>query len=394
MPSLHSRLSASASPRWIACAGSLLLAEQCPRQESGIYAAEGTAAHELGEHCLIFGAEPADFLGQEFNGFTVDADMVEAVQVYVNFVRAICPQERVDKGEMSFEIEQRFEMTSIHPELGGTADVVAVFPSDRCLVVGDYKHGKGVVVEPEANSQLMIYALGALMNCTEVIEQVRIVVIQPRAYHESGPVRDWYISATHLREWGETVLKNACTKATTPGGELHTGDHCRFCPAMAVCTAHQSRAIEVAQTEFGCAKFAAPETMSPEHLAKVLQFSELMSGWVQQVKAYCHKQMEMGVAMPGFKLVQKRAVRKWIDPQIAEQVLVDTLGPLNAYEHKPLSVAKAEKALKAAGKHKEEIAELWNKPDTGLVITEESDKRPAVQANALLDFSGSLDMFQ
>ena len=51
MPSVHARFSPSAANRRIHCPPSLLLEEQFEEGES-IYAAEGTAGHELAEHLI------------------------------------------------------------------------------------------------------------------------------------------------------------------------------------------------------------------------------------------------------------------------------------------------------------------------------------------------------
>jgi hypothetical protein len=49
MPSEHAKLSPSASERWMTCPASIRMEEQVPPEPESTYAAEGTAAHSLGE---------------------------------------------------------------------------------------------------------------------------------------------------------------------------------------------------------------------------------------------------------------------------------------------------------------------------------------------------------
>jgi hypothetical protein len=392
MPSVHSRLSASAAHRWIPCPGSVYLSEQCPKAERSTYAAEGTAAHTLGEQALAMDMNAGDFIGHEIDGFEVDTDMAEAVQVYLDFVRAVIAQSDTS----DWAVEHRFELLSIHPQLGGTTDFLCYFPDSQTLVIADYKHGKGVVVEPEANPQLMIYALGALNKLQEqgkAVKQVRIVVVQPRARHDSGPVREWWISGAKLVEWGQTTLKRAADKAAGHCCERTCGEWCRFCPAMAMCPEHRQRAIEVARADFATMQFPDPETMTPDHIAKVIKFSEMMSEWIQGLKAFAQSRMEAGQPIPGYKLVRKRSVREWENKELTELSLRAMLGE-GAYKRKLLSPAQAEKELKALGIPKENLENLWVKPDKGLVMAEESDKREAVVQPAAVEFVDSLDFLQ
>lgn len=392
----HSRLSASSAHRWIACPGSIRLSEQAGPQAPSKYAAEGTAAHKLAEQCIALGMSAHDCIGDSITvdgeNYEVDEEMAEAVQVYVDFAEAVAPAARQQAGEMTLELEKKFSLHNIHKDLGGTADCT-VWYKDGTVIVADYKHGSGVVVEPENNPQLMIYAAGVMQTLTGTVgvQKVRIVVIQPRAAHPSGEVvRDWWVDGNRLADWALKTLKPAAQACDQPDAPLSAGEHCRFCPALGICPAHRDRALELARTDFETPRFPAPETLDPAHIAKVLVFSELMSEWVGQIKGYAQQQMEAGVDVPGFKLVRKRSVRKWIDEAQAEEELRKVLGD-DAFEHKLLSPAKAEKATKKLGVS---LDALMEKPDNGLVIASESDKRPAVRESAVLEFSESLDMFQ
>ena len=78
----HALLSASSSHRWLHCTPSARLEEQFENTTS-IFAAEGTAAHELSEHKLRL------FLGQASKRPVSDFDSEELERYtdeYVNFV--------------------------------------------------------------------------------------------------------------------------------------------------------------------------------------------------------------------------------------------------------------------------------------------------------------------
>jgi hypothetical protein len=84
----HAKFGASNAKRRMACPGSLNAEAPFP-DESSPYAELGTAAHELGEFCLVNGHEDAfAFIGEEHNGHKVDDNMARAVQVYIDHIRA------------------------------------------------------------------------------------------------------------------------------------------------------------------------------------------------------------------------------------------------------------------------------------------------------------------
>jgi len=238
----------SAAHRWLPCTASIgFIAEHNLVSKTSTYANEGSAAHSCGEDCVRFGIEPEALRGQTYEvggeKFEVDDEMVEAIKVYVDFVNAIAPVQKRKTGEVKLHIEAKLD---IGEGITGTADCVAYYPERRNLVVADYKHGSGVVVEPAENPQLMLYAFGALQKIEREggnVEHVRIVVVQPRAPHPSGEkVREWWTTAGALRSWWSTKVAPAIRTIKNGGGVFKAGEHCRFCSALPVCEAHQERA--------------------------------------------------------------------------------------------------------------------------------------------------------
>ncbi len=82
----HSELGASIAQRWMACPGSVRLSRGQPNYET-THSRAGTAAHALAEKCLRTGAIPETFLGMTIEGVEVDEQMVDAVTMFVDYVR-------------------------------------------------------------------------------------------------------------------------------------------------------------------------------------------------------------------------------------------------------------------------------------------------------------------
>jgi hypothetical protein len=189
--------------------------------------------------------------------FEVNDNMVEAVQVYLDTIRGILAK----NPGAELRIEHKFHLASLHEDLWGTCDCVIVLPFER-LIVLDYKHGQGVAVDAEENSQGMMYARGAAEG--EDLEDIEIVIVQPRAPHPQGPVRSWNISRTDLFTWADEVLLPAALATNDPNAPLVAGSHCKFCPAGAVCPEKRREAFEAASMAFDDGLFPRAIEQQPQ----------------------------------------------------------------------------------------------------------------------------------
>jgi len=366
------------------CPRSIKLKALVPKVEESPHAAEGTAAHELAEMCLRDSLDPEDFIGLPIDGFEVGEEMAEAVRVYVDFCRQF-------KGEA--EIEKRFNLGFIHKDIFGTADFSVYNPDSKALSVVDYKHGKGVVVSPEWNSQLMIYSLGASWGHDDC-EKISMTIVQPRAYHEDGVIRSWFIDKKDLYSWAFDVLRPAALRTEDENARIEAGAHCRFCKAIAICPAQSKRALEIAKTDFENPVLPDPEKMTPEQISKVIELSGAFSSWADRVRSYAKARLELGDEIPGFKLVERRSNRIWAPGNArVEDFLKEKLGE-GAYVKKLVSPAGAERALKKSGikakEAKDLLEPLWVKPDRGTTIVPSEDKRTAVAIPIVEEFSDNI----
>lgn len=155
----HSFLSASASHRWINCPPSARLCEEYADRPSE-YAQEGTDCHEL----CAYKVEKA--LGRRVKDPTENLtyysqEMEDCADGYCAFVMEEVAKARERCADPLVLVEQRLDYSRYVGIEGsfGTGDCVIV--SDGLLHIIDYKHGLGVLVSAEKNSQLSCYALGA-----------------------------------------------------------------------------------------------------------------------------------------------------------------------------------------------------------------------------------------
>jgi len=182
-----------------------------PDGKSSIYAAEGTAAHEVSEKALRGDKDCSKFLGEVYtiDGFDVEIteEITNSAQRYVDYVVAQSQSE----GCVLF-IEERHSLAQLDPpfDAGGTCDATIIKPLLRVIEVIDLKNGKGIV-EVNNNKQTRTYALLALLNApkelVDQIDQVKVTIVQPRASHKDGRIRSETFHLAELIEWTAELMK-------------------------------------------------------------------------------------------------------------------------------------------------------------------------------------------
>lgn len=198
----HSLLSASASHRWIACPPSARLSENYEDEPSD-YAQAGTDCHEL----CAYKVEKA--LGRKVRNPAkklafYDAEMDDCSDGYCSFVMECIAQAKKTCADPLVLVEQKLDYSRYVGIEGsfGTGDCVIV--ADGMLYVIDYKHGLGVMVSAEKNSQLSCYALGALdlFDGLYDIERITLAIYQPRRANISL----YEMSKDELLTWAKETL--------------------------------------------------------------------------------------------------------------------------------------------------------------------------------------------
>ena len=382
----HSYLGPSGAARWMGCAGSVEAEKNYPREEN-IYAANGTAAHTVGEKCLKKGHDAEKYLGKKIKvaewEFEVDREMVNGVQMYLDVVR----KDAEEMGSKTIHVERRLDMSAIHPAIFGTTD--AVLHTKKLLKVYDLKYGRGVV-EVRENPQPLLYAVGALLEFDENkhVEEIEMVIVQPRT---SNPIRRWTVTRKYMNDFAKKA-RAAAYATEEPDAPRTPGDkQCEWCAHKPHCPEIEAFALKKAMAEFddeGDLIVPEVEDMGDNTLAEVLHWSTFIKKYLNAIEAKALKMLERGEEVEGFKLVDKRATRYWKDDKKAIGVLKRKFGLRSEELFFPgvmLSPAQMEKLL--TKDQRGDMDTLVEKKSSGTKMVPEEDPAPAVGAGIGSDFA-------
>lgn len=372
----HALLSASASKRWLACTPSVRLEEQFPETTS-TYAEEGTLAHEIAELKLrkhfIEPMSQRTFntrLNKMKKHELYQEEMLKHTDIYLEYLQGIT---LAMSAAPYVAVEKRINYSSYAPEGFGTVDCLII--GGETLYVTDFKYGKGVPVEAEDNPQMKLYALGAYLEYSFLypITKVKLAIIQPRL----NSISEFELTAHELLQWGEDI-KPIAQKAFAGEGDFVPGEHCKFCRAKAQCRARSEQYSALA--DFTAFK---PPLLSDEEVGQLLEKGQHIEAWLKALQEYALGECLKGNEIPGWKAVEGRGSRSYVDLDKAFSHLKENgVEEALLYERVPLTVAKIEKVLK-----KQQYTELLVEP--GLVkkssgkptLALASDKREAVKLN-------------
>lgn len=378
----HALLSASGAHRWIKCPPSARL-EEAMEEETSEYAREGSFAHSLAETYLAYHLD--QIKKSEYNKRLkklkqdqfYNKELDEYVQVYIDFAIEKINEARARTPDAVVLLEMKLDYSEWVPGGYGTGDLVLV--SDDVLEILDLKMGRGIAVSAVDNSQMQLYALGALsqFGCLYNINTVRMTIVQPRL----DSISTDEITVDDLLYWATNTVMGAAEKAFKGEGEFLPGDHCRFCRVRATCRA---RAEE--NTKLACYDFKEPPLLTDQEIVEVLDAADEYLKWISDVQSYALDQAaNYGKQWPGYKLVEGRSFRKYVDEAKVAKALQDAgYAEEQIYEKVLLGITKMEKAV---GKKQftELLAGLIEKPPGKVKLAPETDNRPAV-SSAEIDF--------
>jgi hypothetical protein len=373
----HSPLGPSSASRWINCPGSVLLTEGVP-DKSSIYAAYGTVAHTVAEKCRQQD-RPADAffdwrMKTEVDGkqveITVDRAMVDGVNVFLEYVNSIPCDVALTESRLSYD--------SLIPGGFGTVDDIRI-NGTHCTVT-DLKFGTGVKVYAKENEQMMLYAVGFLLDLGwmyEGIETFTLVISQPRLDH----LDEWDISVKDLMEWMTTVAVPAAETAMEEDALVTPGRWCQFCKIRDRCRSRVNFVLSISDK-------MESAVIDNYELSLILPHLATIRGFANDMEALAHSEISAGSVVGDYKLVEGRSNRSWIDPETAEKSMKSTykLSKKSIYSvPKLLSPTQFEKLF---GKKHPILSRFVHKPIGKPVLVEGSDPRPRFEVNAREEFDG------
>ena len=397
MPDVHALLSASSSKQWLHCTPSARLQEQFPN-ESSVYAAEGTFAHEVCEYKVRKYLKERVKRPQSEEYYTEEIDRI--TDVYAEFVIGIIEEMKRNGCEPLVMVEEKVNYSHIAPSGFGTADMLIIGKDENgkgVLHIADFKTGQGVFVDADHNSQMMLYALGGLAAYGYIydIEIVRMSIIQPRLEN----ISTFECTRSELEDWSESIRETA--KLAYEGkGEQTPGEWCRFCRAKPVCKACKDEALSLCREEFldldeGALSeetnessevdgsepvFKNPGLVPISELAQLLPTLNRINSWIESVFAFISSEaINHGVPIPGYKVVVGRSKRVFTDTKAVVETAVAN-GYTDLYKQQLITLTEFEKMM---GKKKfaELLGKYVTKPPGKLSLVPESDPRESVVLN-------------
>ncbi len=355
----HSRIvGGSTAKRVINCPGSVALVDKMPPKPSSSYADTGTLLHDTIADVLTKDMHPAAYLGRKYAEIELTQELLDS-----KLLVALQALDEIDpEGNLDYAVEAVVDFGELLPDVFGSVDLIGRL-GDRAIVL-DWKFGDGVAVEVEENAQLLFYAAAAMRTqktawAFDGAKEVELVIVQPPL------VKRWVTSAKRIKQF-EGDLARAVKVALGPNAPLAMGDHCKWCAAKPVCPLQTGAIDRIAKAKI--------EALPVEQIAHYLDQIPMVEAFIKDLQQLAHGLIEEGNAVPGWKLVNKRATRQWVDTDKAAAFLMQS--GVEPFEEKIITPAAAEKLLKKAKQNLPD--DLVVAVSSGSTLAPENDPRPAV----------------
>jgi len=290
----HAKYSPSSSGRWLTCTESMLLPFK--ENKSSVHSTRGSALHDAAE-AILRGEE----LKESYRGYTPTIeDLEETVVPYMEYVLEI-------PGELKM-IEQKVHITE---GCYGTADAICFDQKTGTLHIVDLKAGKGVFVKAKGNTQIQIYALGALKMLIDKgvknIKKVITHIVQPGINNFQSQEIELY----ELADLRTLILQTIAKINSGEGVFKSSKEACQFCPHKVDCPELKRIAQKVAMLDF-----------AENDLSEKLSWIPSLKLFMAAVEEESLDNLQQGKPIQGYKLVRGRGNRKWVDLKALESDLV------------------------------------------------------------------------
>lgn len=326
MSGAHSILPPSSAATRDQCAGSRHLEQLVPNWKTP-QSIEGDLAHEV---------LTATLLGTEVPAGATD-DMLDGAELFADNLSA--------RGipEASWRVEERLNLSMIHPECWGTPDLRAI--CNKTFYVDDYKYGH-VYVDPFENWQLMHYAVGQIWECgcQEGYDDwmVILTIVQPRCFVGASPVRSWALTVGQLKSYIPR-MQAAALASLAPLAPTQTGKACRFCAAAGICPTLQQAAYIAVDIAGDSVQAPLSITALGGELTLLTRAQDILKARIDGLEEEGLQRARQGANIPGWRTEQKVGRQQWVRP--VEEVLA--LGEMLGVPVSKPGVITPKQAIKA-----------------------------------------------
>lgn len=406
----HREFSPSQSERFINCPGSVARVRSAPTPPQTQDAITGTKAHELLERALQIGTRDLSLAANDikldlaaYNG----SGLTTSVDTALDLIASIYKEGNIFNDAVLWSEVTTAVPCSVNPgQADGTVDCAIYSEMSGELDVIDFKNGVKPV-EATGSTQLIQLALGLihdqrLVKSTADVTQVRMHIIQPRAFHKLGPWRTWTLTPAEVIAY-QAKLEKYVKAGMQPNAPLNPGDYCKWCPAAAFCPALEHRALTTATgVHFASIKdvklpsLPDPAQLDVERLAYIKSAFSLLNSWMASVDRQIDTLLRQNVHVPGWKLVEAAPRRYFVGeekermPKLAALIGCNTW---DLYNVTPKGITEIEAMVVEAFRQRVQLkrknmasedarkalAFFTTKESSGaLSIAPEADSRPAV----------------
>lgn len=414
----HGRYSPSQADRFFECPASVKMLAKVPPRPSSVYAVRGTWAHEVIEHAIRSNIQDAtEAVSSHDVHFATDFDRgdIAAIDTALDYIYEKRDELDLTYGDAVLCAETKIEFNFADGEADGHCDVFIYSRIGKLCYVIDYKHGAGVTKSVKGNRQVKQYGAGLafgknspLAGLPDVMEWTFVmVIIQPRAFHIEGPIREDTLSAYDLRDY-MIKLQDKIAECESDAAPLIAGEEqCYFCDARFNCPAYDKKALTVASETFSSVRdVSAPGLPDPRQfdaarLSYISTLLPMLKDWIKTFESYRDEQVLAGVQVAGWKVVETQARREWWgDPMTQVKSLASLIGckPEDLYEMKRKGIIETEdmvvdaftsrvgrgKKKQAAEDARQLFAYYTTKESTGkYTVAPVDDRRPAVDRSKI-----------
>lgn len=288
---------------WVHCPASIALTSRYPDERDSPARHEGTAAHEVLSR-LLTGDMPS--IGDDTRiGVPVDANMIAGAEAVLAALADVAGD---------YHSEHSIPATELGDGVRARLDVVALDHESNTLTVIDYKYGHRYV--PVVDNWQLALSASAYAHEYQVPSgyTARLIIVQPRCYSASEPVREWRTDIATLHHLMSVAARSA-EKSRLPDAPFRTGPHCYSCSGRRACSAFMATVEAAIDDAYGL----TPRELSPTEIAGELVMlrdaAERLRARLTAVEAHAMHLLQSGHSVPGWTVAYSRPHLVWAVPQ-------------------------------------------------------------------------------